>query len=360
MVSSPKEASALPVKEASMWEPLQDNLVRCKVCPHRCAIKPSARGICGTRENKDGKLYTLIYGELTATAVDPIEKKPFFNFWPGSNSFSISSVGCNLDCPWCQNFHISHAEPGDVFAEQMNPEKVVELAKKYGCRSISYTYNEPIIWFEYVLDTAKLAKREGVLNCLVTNGYITLEALEELGPYIDAANVDIKGFTEEFYRNYCKAKLEPILEATTAMQKKGIHVEITTLLIPDLNDSGEEIARLSSWHKENLGPDTPLHFSRYYPQFKFTQKPPTPVQRIEKAREIALKEGLHYVYTGNVPGDPGENTYCPSCKSLLVERYGYDIVKWNITDRLECSTCGARIAIKGKYERRAPWSPVIA
>jgi len=342
----------LPEKEASLYEKLKDNFVKCSVCPHRCTIRPGGKGICKTRVNKDGKLYSAIYGEVTSTAVDPIEKKPLFHFWPGSYSFSISAVGCSFKCSWCQNYHISQVEPGDVFADQLEPEKIVELAKRYGCKSISYTYNEPIIWHEYVLDTAKLAKKEGVLNVLVTNGYITPEALSEIIGFIDAANIDVKGFTEAFYREYCKAELKPVLDATEEMKKKGVHVETTTLIIPKLNDDPQQMTELSRWHAEKLGPDTPLHLSRFYPAYRFTNVPPTPAETIAKARDIAIGQGLRYVYVGNVPGDPSENTYCPSCKQLLIQRFGYDISQWNLTDDNHCNKCMNPIPVVGTLERK--------
>jgi pyruvate formate lyase activating enzyme len=344
----------LPEREASLYEALAHNFVRCSVCPHRCTIRPSAKGICGTRINRDGKLLTAIYGHVTSTAVDPIEKKPLFHFWPGSSSFSISTVGCSFKCPWCQNYHISQAEPGDVFANELEPEKIVELTEKYGCKSISYTYNEPTIWHEYVLDTARLAKREGILNVLVTNGYITPEALSEIAGFIDAANVDVKGFNEKFYRTYCKAELRPVLDAVEEMKRKGIHVETTTLIIPNLNDNPKEITELSKWHIEKLGLDTPIHFSRFYPTYKLNITPPTPTEIIARSRNIAANEGIRYVYVGNLPGDPGENTYCPFCKQLLVERQGYDISQWHVTEDNRCQKCRKPIPIVGTYERRPP------
>lgn len=342
----------MPEKEAYLYETLADNLVRCSVCPHRCTIRPGGKGVCRTRINKDGKLYTETYGEVTSTAVDPIEKKPLFHFWPGSYSFSISAVGCSFKCPWCQNYHISQVEPGDVFSDQLKPEKTVELAKRYSCKSISYTYNEPIIWHEYVLDTAKIAKEAGILNVLVTNGYITPEALSQIVDVIDAANVDVKAFNEKFYREYCKAELKPVLEATETMKKKGIHIETTALLIPKLNDDPKEIVELCKWHMEKLGPDTPLHFSRFYPAYKFSDVPPTPIESVAKARETAMNEGLRYVYVGNIPGDPNENTYCPSCKQLLIERNGYDISRWQLTSDNRCQKCSAPIPIIGTFEQR--------
>jgi len=340
----------LPAKEAIMWDPLADKLLRCKVCPRRCVIKPGQRGFCRTRENRDGKLYTLIYAEVSSMAVDPIEKKPLFNFWPGSLAFSISTVSCSFNCPWCQNWEIAHASPGEIPTQEIPPEKVVELAKKYNCRSIAYTYNEPLIWYEYVMDTAKLAKKAGIFNVMVTNGYVTLEALDEIAPYLDAANVDVKAFTEEFYHKYCGTNLKEVLAATEAMVKKGLHIEVTNLIIPTLNDKPEEIRQLAKWVKEKLGPDTPLHFSRFYPMYKMIHLPSTPVEIIAKAREIALNEGLRYVYVGNIPGHKGENTYCPKCNATVVERAGFSIVKWNLTDENKCSKCGTPIAIKGKHE----------
>lgn len=347
----------LPVKEALLYDKLANNIVKCNVCPRRCVIKPGQRGFCRTRENRDGKLYTLIYGEVTAMAVDPIEKKPLFNFWPGSLIFSISTVGCSFTCPWCQNWNISQASPGEVVTEQISPERVVELTKRYNCHSIAYTYNEPIIWLEYVLDTGKLAKKEGFLNVLVSNGFITLEALDVIAPIVDAVNVDIKGFTEEFYRKYCGATLKGVIEATEAMVKKGIHVELTNLIVPGINDSPEETKQISQWVKNKLGPDVPLHFSQFYPMYKMSYMQPTPISTLVRAREIAQNEGLNYVYIGNVPGEKGENTYCPKCKTLLIERYGFEVSKWNLTDKMQCPKCGTPIAIKGQREFRETWYP---
>jgi len=348
----------LPAREGRLFEQLSDKLVRCLVCPRRCVIKPGQRGFCRTRENREGKLYTLIYAETTSMAVDPIEKKPLFNFWPGSFIFSISTLGCSFTCPWCQNWQISQASPGEIVTEQVAPERVIELTKRYKCHSIAYTYNEPIIWFEYVLDTAQLAKKENILNVLVTNGFISLEALEVIAPFIDAANVDIKGFTEEFYRKYCSATLKGVLDATEAMVKKGIHVELTTLIVPGINDAPEEIKQLCQWVLTKLGPDVPLHFSQFYPMYKMSYMQPTPVSTLVRAREIALNEGLNYVYIGNVPGEKGENTYCPKCKTLLVERFGFEITKWNLTEEMQCPKCDTPIAIKGRYEARGTWHPL--
>ena len=349
----------MPAEEARFYEKLEGGLVRCTICPRRCVIKPGERGFCGTRENRDGKLYSLIYGEVSASAVDPIEKKPLFHFEPGSLTFSISSVGCSFRCPWCQNYHISMAKPEEYRTVRMGPEEVVRLAKQYGCPSISITYNEPLIWLEYVEDVGKLAKREGLEVVLVTNGYITLEALDAVAGLIDAANVDVKSFSDDFYRRYCKGDLESVLQAVVAMKEKGIHVETTTLLIPGLNDSEEELKALCKWHYEYLGPDTPIHFSRFFPCYKMLFKPPTPTSTLQKAYDIAVETGLRYVYVGNLPGNPCEHTYCPGCGRPVIKRMGFEIVEWRLDEHMRCTDCGAKIPIRGKLHRRGSWSPFM-
>jgi pyruvate formate lyase activating enzyme len=344
------------VREAYFYRKLGNNVVQCTICPRKCVIKPGGRGFCNTRENRDGKLYSLIYGRVSAMAVDPIEKKPLFHFWPGSPTFSISSVGCSFKCPWCQNWHLSQPENiNDVYTEYVSPEDVVMHAKSRGCPSISITYNEPIIWLEYDVDVAKIAKSEGLKVIFVTNGYISIDALSEVAKYIDAANVDVKGFTEDFYRKYCQADLKGVLEATAEMKKRGIHVETTTLLIPGLNDSAEELENLCRWHLDTLGPETPIHFSRFFPHFKLTHLPPTPIKTLVKAREIALSKGLKYVYVGNIPGHEGENTYCPNCKKPVIERVGFEVVGWRLNEEMQCLNCGEKIPIIGKYEKKYKW-----
>jgi len=340
------------IEEAALYEKLEkDRIVRCHICPRRCYIKDGARGFCKVRENRGGVLYALNYGQLTAMSADPIEKKPLFHFWPGSHSFSISSISCSFTCPWCQNWNISQVALGEVTPEEASPEKVVGLAKRYGCKTIAYTYNEPVIWFEYVLDTAKLAGKEGILNVLVTNGYATDETLKEFGSHIHAANVDIKAFNPKFYSNYCKAKLEDVLNAAELMVKLGWHLETTYLVIPTLNDNPEEIRRMSQWVRDKLSTDTPLHLSQFFPMHKMAHLPPTPISTIVRAREIALGEGLHYVYVGNIPGHEGENTYCPKCGELIIKRRGFDIMGWNLKEDHACPRCGVKISIKGEYSR---------
>ncbi len=338
-------------REARFFEPFGDNLVRCTICPRRCVIKPGERGFCGTRENRDGRLYTLTYGELTALAVDPIEKKPLFHFYPGSLAFSISSLGCSFTCPWCQNWELSQSRPGEIPTRYVEPEEVVSLAKRRDCTSIAYTYNEPLINLEYVEDVARVARREGVKNVLVTNGYITLEALDEVVGLIDAANVDWKSFDERVYREYIKGDLKSVLDATVEMKRKGVHVEVTFLVIPELNDGPEEMRRMARYLVDNLGPDVPLHLSRFYPHYKFRFKPITPYETLVRNREIAQEEGVLYVYVGNVPGSDYESTFCPSCGRRVIGREGYTITGWNLTEDMKCKFCGETLPLVGKREK---------
>ncbi len=339
-------------KESRMYKKLDENKVQCQICPRKCIIPNGGRGFCQTKENRNGKLYTLIYGELTALACDPIEKKPLFHFYPGSITFSISTVGCSFKCPWCQNWEISQAKPGEIPTTHYKPQDIVNFAKKYECNSISYTYNEPIIWYDFVLDTAKLAKKNNLKNILVTNGYISMDALEELIKYIDAANVDVKAWSKQVYQKYCKAELEPVLATCEEMTRKGVHVEVTYLIIPEINDETEQFQKFTKWVKDKLGPETPIHFSRFYPHYKMTHIPPTPIQTLEKAWKTALNEGLYYVYIGNVPGHKAENTYCPNCGEQVITRFGFSITQHSITNNNKCSKCGQKIKIIGKITKR--------
>jgi len=336
--------------EALLYEKLNRGITRCNVCPRRCYIKPGSFGFCKARENRNGTLYAISYGRLTAANVDPIEKKPLYHFWPGSASYSISSFGCSFTCPWCQNWSISQLGLKESYHWEASPEEVVEAARRYGCRTIAYTYNEPLIWLEYVLDTAKLALKKGIQNVLVTNGYTTPEALELLGPLIQAANIDIKAFNPKFYTKYCRGRLEDVLEALKIMAEKGWHLETTLLIIPGLNDEPGEIRGLAAWIRENLGAETPFHISQFYPAYKMNRLKPTPVESLVEARRVARQEGLKYVYLGNVPGHEGENTYCPSCGFLLIKRWGFTILEWNLTPEMCCPKCGEKIPIKGEYE----------
>jgi pyruvate formate lyase activating enzyme len=331
-------------REAMLYERLESNLVRCSLCAHRCTIKLDRRGICGVRENEDGTLYTLVYADVIAAHVDPIEKKPIYNFLPGSRSFSVATVGCNFHCRFCQNADISQA-PREGFAltgEELLPEQVVRAAKSYACDSIAYTYTEPTVFFEYAYDTAKLAQREGIKNIFVTNGYMTLEALKKIERYLDAANVDLKSFDDAFYRRMCGARLEPVLEIIKAMHECGVWVEVTTLLIPGLNDSDDELGQIAHF-LAGISPDIPWHVSRFTPRYRMLDRSPTPGDTMHRAAEIGGRAGLRYVYVGNVPGDNHENTFCPSCGAVAIRRIGYDTTL-NLDDN-RCASCGQELAV---------------
>ncbi len=345
------------VREALLWKPLPEKpgYVKCNLCHRRCVIAPGAFGVCGVRKNIDGKLYTLVYGLLTAANVDPIEKKPLMHYRPGSYVFSVSTVGCNFFCKFCQNWEISQSrlEKG-LYGQYISPKRSVELAIRNGADGISYTYNEPTVFYEYMLDTAKLAREKGLFNTMVTNGYMTPEALEELAPYMDAATVDFKGgANSDFYKNYMGVPdPKPIFETLKAMKEHNIFIEVTNLVVPNVGDYVEDIRALARWVVDNLGPETPFHLLRFYPHYKMTEQPPTDVKTLEKLAKVAKDEGLHYVYIGNVWGHPLENTYCPNCGYTVVERQGFYILKWNLDEDNKCPKCSANINIIGTYERK--------
>ena len=345
------------VKLARLWEPVEGKpgYVRCNLCHRRCIIAPGRYGVCGVRKNVNGKLYVLVYGLLTAMNLDPIEKKPLMHFYPGSQVLSISTVGCNFFCRFCQNWEISQSrlEKG-LYGRYVEPEKIVETALKYGADGITYTYNEPTIFFELMYDTAKLAKRHGLFNTMVTNGYMTEEAVRELAPYMDAATVDFKGGgNREFYRRYMGVPdPEPIYGTLLAMKKAGWWIEVTNLVVPKVGDREEDIRRLARWIVDNLGDETPFHLLRFHPDYKMLDFPPTPVETLEKLAETARAEGLKYVYIGNVWGHPLENTYCPKCGYPVIERYGFTITAWRLTSDNRCPRCGYPINIRGKLMRR--------
>ncbi|MFO8015831.1 MAG: AmmeMemoRadiSam system radical SAM enzyme [Candidatus Woesearchaeota archaeon] len=317
-------------------------LVQCRLCPHNCMISEGKRGICRVRENRNGRLYSLSYGKSVSTHADPIEKKPLFHFLPGTESMSIGTAGCNLKCTHCQNWEISQAGPEDFPVPETMPKDIVKKATQAGCRSISYTYTEPTIFYEYVLDTALLARDEGLKNVMVTNGYIEKKPAAELYPIIDAANIDLKGFNREFYTKECGARLEPVLDTLKRIKNIGTWVEITNLLIPTKNDDPKEIREMCNWIVNELGKDTPLHFSRFFPMYKLKDIPPTPEETLSKAKDIALKAGLKNVYVGNIISEKDSNTYCPGCGKLLVGRSGFGIVSNNIRDG-KCIFCRKEI-----------------
>ena len=331
--------------EAYLYEPLKDKKVKCNLCSHRCIIKDGERGICGVRENRSGVLESLVYGRLIAKHIDPIEKKPLFHFLPGSISYSIATVGCNFKCLFCQNADISQMASdhnGMIIGDYCSPKDVVDAAEKGKCKSIAYTYTEPTVFFEFAFDTAKIAHARGIKNVFVTNGYMTSEAVHMISPYLDAANVDLKAFNERFYKEVVKARLEPVKKTLKLMKSLGIFVEVTTLLIPGLNDDKKELEKLALFLVESLGPETPWHVSAFYPTYRLTDRPPTPVESLVMAREIGIKSGLRYVYTGNIPGDNGENTFCYSCGKILIDRLGFSIIK-NVLENGRCPYCGTQI-----------------
>lgn len=342
-----EERTAVP-RVASYWETLKDKVVQCGLCPRRCILAPGQRGYCTVRINRDGLLYTLGYGNPVAIHIDPIEKKPFFNFLPGTTAYSIAVAGCNMRCLFCQNWQISQSRPDEVTAADMSPERVVDEAIKSGCRSIVYTYTEPTVFYEYMLDIAKLARSKGLKNGMHTCGYINPEPLRELLKYMDAVNVDLKGFDEDFYRKMgALAELKPVLETLKITREEGVWLEITNLVIPGQNDDPEEIRRMCQWIKENLGDEVPLHFSRFMPAFRLQNLPPTPVEKLEEAYRIAKDVGLKYVYVGNYAGNPHEDTYCPGCGRLVVQRSGYRVRRVDIVGS-KCRFCGH--AIVGIWE----------
>jgi pyruvate formate lyase activating enzyme len=332
------------MKEAMFYNTLEEGKVQCYLCNHKCTILPSKRGVCGVRENQNGRLYSLVYGRLISMNVDPIEKKPIFHLYPGSKSFSIATVGCNFRCLHCQNHEISQMprdEKGRIEGNMIQPSKIVSMAKEYNCKSISYTYTEPTIYFEYAYETAMLAKREGIKNIFVTNGYMSEESLKAIQPYLDAANVDLKSFQEKFYREICGARLAPVLENLKLMREMGIWVEITTLVIPSLNDSEQEFEEIAKFII-SLGQDVPWHISAFYPTYKMRNPPRTPASILHKAREIGLRKGLRYVYCGNIPGEEGEDTICPQCKRKVIERIGFRVLR-NEVIKGECRYCHTKI-----------------
>jgi len=336
------------MREAMLYERLEGNKVKCNLCGRRCIIKDGATGFCLVRKNEGGVLYSLVYGKAISACVDPIEKKPLSHFNPGASVMSIATVGCNFRCQFCDNWMISQEK--QISGRNFPPEDVVKATRDNGCQGISYTYTEPTIFFEYAYETAKLAHQVGFFNTFVTNGYMTPEAVKTIAPYLDAATVDFKGGGDpDFYKSFSSVpSVEPIFECLKEMNRQGIHIEITNLVVPKIGDSIDQIVKLATWIKETLGEDTPFHLLRFHPDYKLTDISSTPIQTLEKAYAAAKSVGLNFVYIGNVPGHPAENTYCPSCNELLIKRFSFEIVKWNLTKDMRCPVCGREIPIKGK------------
>jgi pyruvate formate lyase activating enzyme len=310
-------------------------------------VERGERGACRVRENVDGKYYSLVYGNPCAVHVDPIEKKPFFHVLPATPSFSIATAGCNLHCKFCQNWEISQASPDDTYNHDLPPEEVVKQAIQYRCRSIASTYVEPTIFMEYMLDIGRLAREQKILKVIHSNGFINPAPLKDLCRVLDAACIDLKGFTDEFYRDIAGGSLHPVLNTLKQLKEERVHTELVNLIIPTRNDSMDGIRSMCRWIREELGADVPIHFSRFYPLYKLKSLPPTPVATLEAAWKTALDEGLHYVYIGNVPGHPAENTTCPSCKKTVIERKGYQVQKVGLQGG-QCPFC--RHPIRGIWE----------
>lgn len=333
------------MQEAMLYESRPQREVACGLCHHACVIKPGRRGICGVRENHGGRLMSLVYGQVIADHVDPIEKKPLYHFYPGSLSYSIATVGCNFRCRFCQNADIAQmpqGAEGRIAGHATTPEAIVAAAQHSGCRSIAYTYTEPTVYFELALLTSRIAHARGIKNVFVTNGYMTRGALDSISPVLDAANVDLKAFSDDFYQRYCGARLQPVLETLQRMKAADIWVEVTTLLIPEINDSTEELEKLAAFIVSSLGKETPWHISRFHPTHRMLDRPVTPAESLIRAYHIGVKAGLQYVYTGNAPGLETENTLCPACESLLIERRGFAIRRHQLTGG-RCNRCSAEV-----------------
>ncbi len=329
-------------EEALYYKKLKNLIVQCTLCPNNCVIAEGERSPCLVRENYQGKLFTLAFGNPCAVHVDPVEKKPLFHVLPGEKAFSLATAGCNFHCKNCQNWQISQFPPEETQNLDYPPPKIVEGAKAMHCPIIAYTYSEPVIFYEYMLKTAEMAFEEKIINMMHSNGFINPQPLLSLIPYLQAANIDLKGMSPQFYDEICDGELTPVLKTLELLKENGVMVEITNLVIPSYNDSSTEIEKLVKWVHRNLGPDTPLHFSRFYPTYRLTNLYPTPIETLEKAREIALENGIFFAYIGNVPGHPGENTYCPDCQQVLIKRRGYTIEENNLKDG-RCPDCQFQI-----------------
>jgi pyruvate formate lyase activating enzyme len=332
----------IKTKLSPYFTSLNGGEIQCELCPHRCRVAKGKRGLCRVRENRDGKYYSLVYGNPCAIHLDPIEKKPFFHVLPGTTSFSLATAGCNFQCKFCQNWEISQASPEDVYSHDVPPELIVSKTKEIGARSVAYTYVEPTIFYEYMSEIGSLVKKAGLLNVTHSNGFINPVPLRNLCKVLDAADIDLKGFTENFYRELCGGELNPVLETLKTLKQEKVHLEITNLIIPTKNDEMSVLKEMCLWIKKELGADTPIHFSRFYPLYKLKTLPPTPVSTLEKAREVALSVGLEYVYIGNAPGHAGENTFCPKCKKMIIQRTGYMVGEINVKAG-KCKYCGKPI-----------------
>lgn len=333
-----------------LYEELSHRQVRCNLCGRHCVIAEGQRGLCLARVNEGGVLFTESYARSCSATIDPIEKKPLFHFHPGAQVYSVASPFCNFFCSFCDNWMISQ-QRNLTYTKELTPQSVVNAAQRLGCQGISYTYTEPTVFFEWAYDSAKLAHEKGLFNTFVTNGYLTSEAVTTISPYLDAATVDFKGGGDPvFYRDQMRVpQVEPIYKCLLEMKHCGIHIEITNLLVPKYGDSMTHLRDLATWIRENLGEETPFHLLRFFPNYELIDVPQTPVSTVEEARKIAVDVGLRYVYAGNIPGHPWENTYCPQCHELLIERHGFNVRKWVITPDKNCPKCRTKIAVTGSH-----------
>jgi pyruvate formate lyase activating enzyme len=331
------------MKEAKLYKKLDNQKVRCDTCAHHCIIAPGKRGVCGVRENRGGKLVTLVYGKAIALHVDPIEKKPLFHFLPGVPAMSVATVGCNMHCLNCQNADISQMpkDQNQIRGEEVSPEDLVRTTVRQQCQIIAYTYTEPAVFWDYAYESAKLASEKEIKNVFVTNGFLSKESLEGIAPFLDGVNIDLKAFRDATYKSVCGARLRPVLDTIQRMHELAIWIEVTTLLIPGLNDSEAELKEIAQFIHD-MDPGIPWHISRFYPTYRMTDRPPTSVESIEKAREIGIETGLRYVYPGNVPGSDGESTFCHQCGTRVIHRQGYQIIE-NRLEEGKCPDCGAEI-----------------
>ena len=337
--ASGMDEEEFPATEAMYYKQLPDIRVECELCPRACQVADLERGYCGVRENRNGKYYTLVHSRVCSLNADPIEKKPLFHYLPGTKAYSIATAGCNIECKFCQNWQISQFRPEQIEDTiKLTPEEVVRFAKERSCDTIAYTYSEPVVFYEYMYDTARVGKREGIGSVMISNGYIKKEPLVELCKELSAVKIDFKAFTEKFYKETCSGELKPVLETLVTLKEIGIWFEVVMLMVPTLNDSEKELKDMCSWIYENLGPDVPIHFSRFHSTYKIKNLPPTPIKTLEMARNIAIESGLNFAYTGNVPGHPGESTYCPDCKEVLIKRVGYTILQYSLNGN-KCGNC---------------------
>lgn len=330
------------IKEARHYEKLPEQKVKCVLCPRECVVADLERGTCGVRENRGGVYYTLVHSRPCSLNADPIEKKPLFHYLPGSGSFSLATAGCNMECLFCQNWEISQFRPEQVPAQHITPEQIVTLAIARGCKSIACTYSEPVVFYEYMYDIGKEARARGVGSVMISNGYILEKPMRELLEHLNGVKIDLKSIRDGFYRELCRGKVQPVLDTLKVIKSENKWLEIVVLLIPTHNDSLEDIGDLCSWVMDNLGPDVPVHFTRFHPTYRLKDVPSTPPSTLQKARETGLSKGLHYVYAGNVPGNPGESTYCPKCKTLLIERKGFFVAS-NALVGGKCPKCSESI-----------------